>query len=282
MIYTSVTPDFCNLDYRISLLNKSTASNHIYQQTSTQSNTRNMQNNMNARDSNSADMTHINSSNTSYIAKRDFLFRFINPNTRTQIKMDDESLYSTTDQLTADRISKDILKFVPNTSIITDATACIGGTAYSFSQFFSKVNAIEIDSSRYTLLVNNISVLLKETGKDNISFYNDDSINVCRQLKQHVIFIDPPWGGPDYKKQAKLSLYLSNIELSSVCKQLHSYTEYIVLKVPTNFDENRFIANTQHFLTLVHKNTSLRKMYLLIFRCNISIYHLQPTQITPR
>ena len=220
--------------------------------------------------SNNNKIVNICPANVNYTAKRDFLFRFVQPNIRNQIKMDDEALYSTTDQLTADRISKDLLKFIPNTSTVTDATACVGGTAYSFSQFFNTVNAIEIDTKRYTLLIHNLNILLKESGKNNINYYNNNALEVCTQLKQNAIFIDPPWGGPDYKQIEKLSLFLSDIELSIVCKNLYMYTDYLVLKVPTNFDEEAFIANTHSYMNLVHKNTSLRKMYLLIFSTNTS------------
>ena len=116
----------------------------------------------------------------------------------------------------------------------------------------------------------NINILLKETGKNNVTFYNNDAISLCNRLKQNAIFIDPPWGGPDYKQLAKLSLYLSDIELSQVCKKLYKCTDYIVIKVPTNFDEDRFIEKTESFISLVHKNTSLRKMHLLIFKSHSS------------
>ena len=247
-----------NLNYKLNLLNTSNTSNYTSNYTS--NNTRHV-----IYDKNNI----LNNSNTNYIAKRDFLFRFIDSNIRNQIIMDDESLYSTTDQLTADRISKDILKFLPSTSTITDATACIGGTAYSFSQHFQTVHAIEIDHTRFNLLVHNLKILAKES--TNIAYYNDDFIHICKKIKQNAIFIDPPWGGPDYKKIQKLSLYISNIELSEICKDIFNYTEYIVIKVPTNFDEEKFINNTKGIIQLVHKNTALRKMYLLVFKCNTII-----------
>ena len=213
--------------------------------------------------------TTIHSSNVNFTAKRDFLFRFVQPNVRVKLKMDDESLYSTTDQFTADRISKDILKFLPNTSTITDATSCIGGTAYSFSQYFNKVYAIEIDPRRYSLLVHNLSVLMKDA-KINVTCINNDALISCKFLKQDAIFIDPPWGGPDYKQVSKMSLYLSNTELSIICNALYICTKYIVIKVPINFDEELFIENTKSFMTLVHKNISLRKMHLLIFKTYVA------------
>lgn len=198
---------------------------------------------------------------TSNLAKRDFLFRFIPQNTRTTLLLDEESLYSTTDQVTADKIAKDILKFVPKTAIITDATSCIGGTVYAFSKEFASVNAIELDENRYLFLQHNMNTLRVS----NVNYLRGNAINICTTLHQQVIFIDPPWGGPEYKQLPRISLFLSGVPLADVCRKFHTCTEYLVVKVPTNFDEGSFINDTTSFMRLVHKNTGLRKMHLLIF-----------------
>jgi 16S rRNA G966 N2-methylase RsmD len=198
---------------------------------------------------------------SSNVAKRDFLFRFLPSTTRTNLLLDDESLYSTTDQLTAEKITKDILKFVPKTATVTDATACIGGTAYALSKEFAQVNAIELDENRYTFLQHNMKTL----NVTNVQSYHCDAIHACINLTQQVIFIDPPWGGPEYKNQTTVSLYLSGFPLASVCESFHKYTNFIVVKVPTNFDESSFVNKTAKFMHLVHRNISLRKMHLLIF-----------------
>lgn len=204
---------------------------------------------------------------TSNVAKRDFLFRCIPSQTRTNLVLDDESLYSTTDQVTADRITKDILRFVSNMATITDATACIGGTALAFSREFAKVNAIELDDNRYRYLIHNLKTLQTHAGyKNNITCYHGDALEECIRLKQQVIFIDPPWGGPEYRQVAKLSLFLSGVPFSQVCHRFHRHASYLVLKVPTNFDDITFMADTAHFMKIVHKNTALRKMHLLIFK----------------
>lgn len=222
--------------------------------------------------------------------KKDFLFRFVQSDIRKSLLLDDEALYSTTDQVTADKITRDILKFISKAATITDATACIGGSTYSFAQNFSNVIAIEYDKTRFEYLQYNMSILplytnsqqyLPQQHNSNIWTYlsdpkysisthvecrNGDALIECKKQFQDAIFIDPPWGGPEYKTLSHVELYLSDLPLSDVCYNLHEYTNYIILKVPVNFDETTFIKNTQLFMDLIYKNGQLRKMHLLIFR----------------
>ena len=199
---------------------------------------------------------------SSNIEKRDFLFRFVEASKRGMLQLDEEALYSTTDQLTADKITKDLLKYVPSDSVITDATACVGGNTYSFAQSFKKVYAIEKDALRCQMLQQNVDTLGVSS---NVSIVHGDAIEVCPMLKQDVIFLDPPWGGPEYKQKSNISLYLSDVSLAHVCEKLACHTTYIALKVPTNFHEADFINQTSHFLELKHRNTHLRKMNFFIF-----------------
>jgi tRNA/tmRNA/rRNA uracil-C5-methylase (TrmA/RlmC/RlmD family) len=225
--------------------------------------------------------------------KKDFLFRFVQTDIRKQLKLDEEALFSTTDQVTADKITKDILRFVPRKSTITDATACIGGSAYSFIQNFSNVIAIEYDKKRFEYLQHNMSILpiynnsfsnistisngsshsnisnseqINGTYNNIIECRNGDAIIECTKQYQEAIFIDPPWGGPEYKMLPSVQLYLSGLPLSEVCRKICTYTTYIILKVPVNFDEESFILDTYTFMEQIYKNSQLRKMHLLIFK----------------
>jgi predicted RNA methylase len=193
--------------------------------------------------------------------KRDFLFRHVPLDIRYKILIDEEAIYSTTDQVTANKISREIIRFVNKESIITDATACIGGSSYSFSKYFDNINAIEIDENRFNYLQNNIKLLECE----NVNCIHGDALEECLKLNQDVIFIDPPWGGPEYKKKNIVDLYLSDLPFSEVCKKLSQVCKYIIIKVPINFNETDFINNTKKELKLIYKNISLRKMHLLIF-----------------
>lgn len=193
--------------------------------------------------------------------KRDFLFRFIPQTIRSKLHLDEEALYSTTDQLTADKITKDIRTILSNQSVVTDATACIGGSAYSLSRAFSKVHAVEVDQGRYRFLSHNMQLL----GASNVECIHGNAIEVCKKLTQDLIFLDPPWGGPEYKSKAKVTLQLDGKDISEVCKDLSPHTRYIAMKVPTNFNEEDFLEQTKEVLWPVHRNTQLRKMNLLIY-----------------
>lgn len=193
--------------------------------------------------------------------KRDFLFRFIPLDKRKDLLLDDEAFYSVTDQYTADKISKDIFKNISDVRTITDGTACVGGNTYSFSKYFDKVHAVEVDPIRCSYLQKNLNLL----DVQNTDVHLGSIIETCPLLEQDMLFLDPPWGGPNYKSKKKIDLYLSDIELSHVCNILSLHTKYIALKVPTNFNIDQFQQKTNDTLRMIHKNTDLRKMYLLIY-----------------
>lgn len=197
--------------------------------------------------------------------KKDFLFRFVDHTTRHKLLLDEEAIYSTTDQVTADKITKDLLKLVSKHSTITDATACIGGNTYSFAQVFKTVNAYEKDQVRARMLAANMETL----GMKNVKCQCGDAIDIVPTYHHDVVFIDPPWGGPDYKSQARVSLTLSDTKLSTVCNEFAHVTKYIALKVPINFDEALFISETKESMELVLKDTQLRKMKLLVFKTSL-------------
>lgn len=197
--------------------------------------------------------------------KKDFLFRFVEAPIRDKLQLDAEASYSTTDQLTADKITRDLLKIVPRTCTVTDATACIGGNTYSFAQAFKNVISIEKHPKRAQMLKTNMTLL----GMSNVVVQCGDACDIVPTSHHDVIFLDPPWGGPEYKQYTKVNLYLSGRPLSEICNDFANVTKYLALKVPVNFDEVQFVTNTQDTLELVHRNVQLRKMKLLIFKTRL-------------
>lgn len=193
--------------------------------------------------------------------KRDFLFKFLPKSIRDKIRLDEEALFSVTDQLTADKISNELLKFVTCDATVTDGTACIGGNTFSLSRVFHHVNAVELDKKRYDYLVHNMSIL----GADNVSCYKGDILDWLPKLDHALLFLDPPWGGPEYKSLDLVDLFLSNIPLSDVCRKYHKTSRYIAIKTPTNFNIEKFMKETHDCLTLIYKNIKLRKLNLYLF-----------------
>jgi len=133
----------------------------------------------------------------------------------------------------------------PADVIITDMTAGVGGNAIHFGLNFKYVNAIELDTLRATYLENNKNVY----GLTNISIFNDDSINAILDLMHDVIFIDPPWGGADYKNASLIRLKLGFVNIEDLINLItygvinKHIPKLIVLKLPKNYDMDHFKNN---------------------------------------
>jgi predicted RNA methylase len=197
------------------------------------------------------------------VHKRDYLFKFVPAHLRSQLLLDDEASYSVTDQYTADKMTRDLARFLPRDAVICDATACIGGNTHSFARFFAKVHAVEKDATRFSYLKHNMNVLQAS----NITCVHGDSLALIPALANlDIIFMDPPWGGPDYKTHASLELALSGVPLADVCRRWRHCTRYIALKTPLNFDELRFRAQTADFMELIWKNAQLRKVAFTLYK----------------
>ena len=179
----------------------------------------------------------------------------------TQLEMSNVSAYSITPWKEAISVSRTILNFFgankqlktksgDELPIITDATANVGGNTISFFlSGFKKVNAIEIDEGAYKMLKNNLTVYSFPIDQ----VLNIDYVSIYKDVEQDVVFLDPPWGGPDYIKSPCLDLYLSDINIIDICFDLISQNKasLIVIKVPINYNLQGLFNKipTRRFLT---------------------------------
>lgn len=231
--------------------------------------------------------------------KRDFFFRNLDFEIRNQLQVDQVAEFSVTDYEMAAKISKVVLKLfgygaddyrscdaaeetgdcdqdgvvctrknsasstgsVGTTEkcpiVVTDGTACVGGNVLSFCDYFAHVNAVECDATRLQMLRHNLTVL----HKDNATCIHASYLDVMLALTQDVVFLDPPWGGPEYKELTKVDLYLDGIPLHDICSRLQGHAECVVLKVPSNFDCDKF---AQHVPGSVAVHRDLKKMHLVV------------------
>jgi len=149
--------------------------------------------------------------------------------------LDDEGLWSITHIKDADLISHTIIEIMGTNKLnILDMTAGCGGNMISFINNFYHTTGIEINENRFNLLKNN----LDKYKKDNYILINGNSIEYIKSLYD-VYYIDPPWGGPDYKNNQSIELYLSNINIYDII-QLIPVNKLIVLKLPFNYNIDKF------------------------------------------
>ncbi|RXM27240.1 Trimethylguanosine synthase [Acipenser ruthenus] len=110
------------------------------------------------------------------------------------IKLDHEGWFS----VTPEKIAKHIAVRVQESfhcDVIIDAFCGVGGNSIQFALAGKKVIAIDIDPVRIALAQNNAEVY---GVAGQIEFIQGDFMLLASDLKADVVFLSPPWGGPDY------------------------------------------------------------------------------------
>lgn len=207
-----------------------------------------------------------------YSKKHRLLSGGITKYTRADInsfKVDDIALYSITSAKIAHTLANEISELLGTSGIsITDATASVGGNSIPFMKHsgFNTVNMVELSASRFKMLKHNIT--LTHSAK-NHTLHNCSYLDIYDTLTQDIVFMDPPWGGPEYKLNQSLHLFLGGINISVICNNIFSATptKYIIIKVPINFNTESFIENVQPHL--------VNKMSISIFSKKMSFYSIE-------
>ena len=163
----------------------------------------------------------------------------------TNLQMTNVGLYSITKPEEADKITNIIIKNLPKNSpnkyTITDGTSGVGGNVISFSKYFKKVNAVELNNVHFDILKHNVNIYMKARKitdskyKYNVIYYKNSYFKIYNKIKQDIIFLDPPWGGRDYKKKKKVDIYIDNIKIHKIIPKLVEHASLVVLKLPYNY-----------------------------------------------
>lgn len=153
----------------------------------------------------------------------------------------------------------------PIESVIADITACVGGDTIRLCQAFGQVISIEIDSKRYEYLCHNIG----QYHITNCVPINGDSTIITYKLQNvNIVYVDPPWGGSDYKNKDKIKLNFGDMELEKFVLNcfdiniMQSQVNLVVLKIPTNYDlEHLYKSISNNLDVYLYK---LRKINIVI------------------
>nr|XP_023016565.1 uncharacterized protein LOC111505903 [Leptinotarsa decemlineata] len=109
------------------------------------------------------------------------------------IKLDEESWYSVTPELVAKHAAERC-----KCDTIVDAFCGAGGNSIQFALTCKRVIAIDIDPNKIELAMNNAEVY---GVSHKIDFITGDFFELAESLKGDVVFLSPPWGGPNYLNQ---------------------------------------------------------------------------------
>lgn len=150
---------------------------------------------------------------------------------------------------------------------IIDANAGVGGDTISFSKYFSNVYAIEKNNVHFGVLENNINAL----ELNNVNLFHGNFMNIIFKENinnnKNILYMDPPWGGPDYKKHEKVDLEIeldkpNEMFLHDVINKFFKNFDIIILKSPINlnFDKKLFL-----YKNITQKIDPENKILIIIF-----------------
>uniref|UniRef100_A0A6C0AJ00 Trimethylguanosine synthase n=1 Tax=viral metagenome TaxID=1070528 RepID=A0A6C0AJ00_9ZZZZ len=164
-----------------------------------------------------------------------------------QLQLTEEGEYSITRRRDGEHILYVVSSVVGQleTKSLTDATACVGGDTINFALNFREVHSIEYSKTNFEALKNNVNVF----GLTNVSLYLGNCIEIYKWASD-VLYVDPPWGGPEYKKQNSIDLYLGATRLDDWLEDILSgpyRPSFVFLKVPINYNAVplQFLANVR-------------------------------------
>lgn len=124
---------------------------------------------------------------------------------------------------------------------------------YSFT-----VIAIDIDPIKIELARNNARVYGVE---DRIEFIIGDFLQLASKLIADVVFLSPPWGGPEYIKSETFDLNnimppIGGINLFNIARKI---TEHVAYFLPRNVDT----------MQVIHYSRKFRKTLLLVLGISV-------------
>lgn len=191
--------------------------------------------------------------NNSIIKPNNKLLRYIFPivpNVDTdKLLITSDSYYSVSGEKVSKVIADIIYYHTRNYDIVvTDMTANIGSDTIRLGLEFKKVYAFEINPITCSVLKKNIEAYHLQ---NKVEVFCENSVKGIEKLEQDVILIDPPWGGPMYKKMETVDIYLDGINIVDIIKR-NIKTKFFVIKVPYNYNFNNFFRNIKPYNVIIY------------------------------
>jgi trimethylguanosine synthase len=154
------------------------------------------------------------------------------------IRIDVEGLFSAKPE----QISLELGKTLKG-NVILDAFGGVGASVIGFARSGRKVICVEINVERCEMIRNNLTVY---GVSDLVTVINDDVMRIKDELGYDAVYLDPPWGGPDYIHQEHFYLHNFRPDGNRLLEAFGSAGE-LVLSVPVNFDLNELMKYARDY-----------------------------------
>jgi hypothetical protein len=213
--------------------------------------------------------------NTSISLKTPLNYKFI--------KIVDESIYSSPLPYHIKNILSSYDTNLPkDIHTIVDLTSHVGIDALLLSYYFNSekldITLVEKNETTSKVLeenftnINNIFIDKEFNGKFSvknmsaIDYIEKDLATIPNKLD--LVYVDPPWGGIDYKSKDSLKLFLDKVDVVELIVKILPKFKYIVFKIPYNYDIDNLnlkLKDITGFINIVDIFKSGRVSYRLVF-----------------
>jgi trimethylguanosine synthase len=149
-------------------------------------------------------------------------------NEEKNMQMDVPGLYS----ITVRELALQIATTLAGDSVF-DAFCGLGGNAIAFALAGKRVIACELDEGRLEMAKANAALA---GVLDRITFVHGDALSQLGRTPCDAIFLDPPWGGPEYSKIDKFKLNFFSPNGEGLLESAIRTYAGIAFKLPGNFD----------------------------------------------
>ena len=155
------------------------------------------------------------------------------------VRLDREGWFSVTPEKIAEHIAERC-----QGDVVVDAFCGVGGNAIQFAFTCEHVIAIDIDPVRLECARHNASVYGVE---ERISFVLGDFFQLAPSLKADVVFLSPPWGGPDYinTKVFDIETMIMPVSGSEMFRYASMISKNIAFFLPRNVDVEQVVSLVQ-------------------------------------
>ncbi len=116
---------------------------------------------------------------------------------------------------------------------VIDAFCGAGGASIAMARIGKMVTAIEINPDRFRMAKHNVSLF---EVRNRITFIQGDLMKFIPKLKVGAVYLDLPWGGPEYDKLGNFSLACFKPDGAHALRMALENANEVILKVPKNFN----------------------------------------------
>jgi predicted RNA methylase len=158
---------------------------------------------------------------------------------RKDLCLTEEGAYSITKERDAKIIWSNLKNIITDINQLTviDGTANIGSDTIRFGVECKKVYSVEINEDNYTALVENIELYNLQ---DKVHTELGDIMELWNEWRTDILYLDPPWGGKDYKDIESLEIFLGetriDLFLRDTVLESKNRPKWIIMKLPMNYN----------------------------------------------